>query len=144
STFLSIRRQPSPALLPYTTLFRSQSGHVIMPAYATTGDGILTGLHVMARMAATGRTLADLASVVTRLPQVLVNVPVADRAATASLPPVRAVVAEVEAELGDSGRVLLRPSGTEPLIRVMVEAPTTRAAQAAADRIAAVVQAAAG
>src|SRR5690606_39719488 len=84
STFLSIRRQPSPALLPYTTLFRSQSGHVIMPAYATTGDGILTGLHVMARMAATGRTLADLASVVTRLPQVLVNVPVADRAATAS------------------------------------------------------------
>ncbi|HLV57987.1 MAG TPA: phosphoglucosamine mutase [Natronosporangium sp.] len=121
-----------------------QSGHVIMPAYATTGDGILTGLHVMARMAATGRTLADLASVVTRLPQVLVNVPVADRAATASLPPVRAVVAEVEAELGDSGRVLLRPSGTEPLIRVMVEAPTTRAAQAAADRIAAVVQAAAG
>ncbi|HEY8451976.1 MAG: phosphoglucosamine mutase [Micromonosporaceae bacterium] len=121
-----------------------QSGHVIMPAYATTGDGILTGLHLMARMAATGRSLADLASVVTRLPQVLVNVPVADRAATASLPPVRAVVTEVEAELGDSGRVLLRPSGTEPLIRIMVEAPTTQVAQAAADRIAAVVRAAAG
>src|SRR5690606_16294102 len=89
-----------------------QSGHVIMPEYATTGDGVLTGLHLMARVAQTGRTLADLASVVTRLPQVLVNVPVADKAAAASLPPVRTVVAEVEAELGDSGRVLLRPSGT--------------------------------
>lgn len=116
-----------------------QSGHVVMPAYATTGDGLLTGLQLTARMAATGRTLADLASVVTRLPQVLVNVPVVDRSAAPCLPRVRAEVAEVEAALGDTGRVLLRPSGTEQLVRVMVEAPTAEVARAAAGRIAAVV-----
>jgi phosphoglucosamine mutase len=119
-----------------------QSGHVIMPAFATTGDGVLTGLHLLARMAATGRTLADLASVVTRLPQVLVNVPVADRTVAASLPQVREAVAATEAALGESGRVLLRPSGTESLVRVMVEAPTADEAQEAADKIAAVVHAA--
>jgi phosphoglucosamine mutase len=119
-----------------------QSGHVIMPAFATTGDGVLTGLHLLARMAGTGRTLADLASVVTRLPQVLVNVPVADRAAAATLPQVREAVVATEAMLGESGRVLLRPSGTESLVRVMVEAPTADEAQQAADKIAAVVHAA--
>jgi phosphoglucosamine mutase len=119
-----------------------QSGHVIMPAYATTGDGVLTGLHLMARMAATGQSLAELASVVTRLPQVLVNVPVADRAAAAALPAVRDVMAAVEETLGGAGRVLLRPSGTESLVRVMVEAPTAEAAQAAADKIAAAVRSA--
>ena len=117
-----------------------QSGHVIMPAFGTTGDGVLTGLHLMARMAATGQALADLAAVVTRLPQVLVNVPVADRSAAASAPRVHAAVAEVEAELGDTGRVLLRPSGTEPLVRVMVEAPTVERARSAADRIAGVLR----
>jgi phosphoglucosamine mutase len=117
-----------------------QSGHIVMPAYATTGDGVLTGLHMMSRMAATGRSLADLASVITKLPQVLVNVPVGDRAAGASAAPVLAAAAEAEAELGETGRVLLRPSGTEPLVRVMVEAATVDTARAVAERIAAVVR----
>ena len=119
-----------------------QSGHVVLPAYATTGDGLLTALHLMARVAQTGSSLAELAAVVTKLPQVLLNVPVTDRTAGSSAPAVLAAVAEVEAELGDSGRVLLRPSGTEPLVRVMVEAPTHDAAQAAAERIAALVRSA--
>lgn len=117
-----------------------QSGHVIMPQYATTGDGSLTGLQLMARMAATGRALADLASVVTRLPQVLVNVPVADKRTVASLPAVATAVAKAEATLGEAGRVLLRPSGTESLVRVMVEAPTTQTARAIADDLAAAVR----
>jgi phosphoglucosamine mutase len=117
-----------------------QSGHVVMPAYATTGDGILTGLHVMARMAATGRSLAELASVVTRLPQVLVNVPVADRQTVATRPAVVAAVAEAEARLGETGRVLLRPSGTESLVRVMVEAPSVELARSVADQLAAAVR----
>jgi phosphoglucosamine mutase len=117
-----------------------QSGHVVMPAYATTGDGVLTGLHLMARMAATGRSLAELAAVVTRLPQVLVNVPVADKHAVASLPAVAEAVAGAEAELGETGRVLLRPSGTESLVRVMVEAPAVELAQSIADRLAAAVR----
>jgi phosphoglucosamine mutase len=119
-----------------------QSGHVVMPAYATTGDGVLTALHLMARVAASGRSLADLASVVTKLPQVLVNVRVADRAAGASAPSVLGAVAAAEGELGDTGRVLLRPSGTEPLVRVMVEAPTVEQAEQVAERIAAEVRAA--
>jgi phosphoglucosamine mutase len=119
-----------------------QSGHVVLPAYATTGDGVLTGLHLMARVAATGRSLAELASVVTRLPQVLVNVPVADKLAVASLPAVADAVADAGARLAEAGRVLLRPSGTESLVRVMVEAPTVELARATADRLAAVVRAA--
>jgi phosphoglucosamine mutase len=119
-----------------------QSGHVVMPAYATTGDGLLTALHVMARMAATGSSLAELAAVVRRLPQVLINVRVADRAAGASAPQVLDAVKSVEAELGGTGRVLLRPSGTEPLVRVMVEAGTEDTAHEAAERIAALVRAA--
>jgi phosphoglucosamine mutase len=119
-----------------------QSGHVIMPAYATTGDGILTGLHLMARMAATGRPLADLASVMTRLPQVLVNVPVADKLAVSTMPAVVAAVAAANRTLGRAGRVLLRPSGTESLVRVMVEAPTETVARTTADQLAAVVRAA--
>jgi phosphoglucosamine mutase len=118
-----------------------QSGHVVMPAYATTGDGILTALHLMARMAATGRTLADLASVMTKLPQVLINVKVHDRTAGASAPSVIAAVDQAGAELGATGRVLLRPSGTEPLVRVMVEAETLSLATSVAERIAAVVAA---
>jgi phosphoglucosamine mutase len=113
-----------------------------MPAHATTGDGVLTGLHLMARMAGTGRTLADLAAVVTKLPQVLVNVIVADREAAASAPQVRAEVTAAEAVLGGTGRVLLRPSGTEPLVRVMVEAATVEIAQSTADVISAAVRAA--
>jgi phosphoglucosamine mutase len=117
-----------------------QSGHIVMPAHATTGDGTLTGLHLMARMAATGRSLADLASVLTKLPQVLLNVRVADRTAGATAPEVAAAVAAAEAELGETGRVLLRPSGTEPLVRVMVEAATVDTAGSVAEAIAATVR----
>ncbi|MEO3744198.1 phosphoglucosamine mutase [Plantactinospora sp. B5E13] len=119
-----------------------QSGHLVLPAYATTGDGILTGLHLMSRVAATGRSLAELASVVTKLPQVLINVPVGDRTVGAGAQGVLDEVARAEAELGETGRVLLRPSGTEPLVRVMVEALTLDLAQEIAERIAAEVRAA--
>ncbi|GAA3018877.1 phosphoglucosamine mutase [Actinokineospora globicatena] len=116
-----------------------QSGHVLIPAHATTGDGLLTAMRLMARVAATGRSLADLAGVMTRMPQVLVNVRVTDKATVAASPLVSTAVAAVEAELGDTGRVLLRPSGTEQLVRVMVEAANEEAARTAADRLAAVV-----
>ncbi|MDJ0392722.1 phosphoglucosamine mutase [Rhodococcus sp. G-MC3] len=99
-----------------------QSGHVVLPQFGTTGDGVLTALLVMDRMAATGRSLADLASVMTTLPQVLINVKVSDKVAVALSKSVLDGVAEVEGVLGDTGRVLLRPSGTEQLVRVMVEA----------------------
>jgi phosphoglucosamine mutase len=118
-----------------------QSGHVILPAHATTGDGVLTGLTLMARMAATGRSLADLASVMTKLPQAMVNVRVTDKKSACESPAVVEAVAAVERELGESGRVLLRPSGTEPLVRVMVEASTQDLAQSCADRIADAVRA---
>ncbi|MFB9237433.1 phosphoglucosamine mutase [Plantactinospora siamensis] len=117
-----------------------QSGHIVLPAYATTGDGVLTGLQLMARMVATGQPLAELASAMTKLPQILINVPVADRAVGAGAPAVLAAVADVEAALGETGRVLLRPSGTELLVRVMVEAATQEVAEAAAERIAAEVR----
>ncbi|MFG1926228.1 phosphoglucosamine mutase [Cryptosporangium sp. NPDC048952] len=116
-----------------------QSGHVVMPAHATTGDGLLTALHLMARMASSGKTIAELASAVTRLPQVLINVRVQDKAAVAAAESVAAAVAEAERELGETGRVLLRPSGTERLIRVMVEAASQEDAEAVAHRIAKVV-----
>ena len=114
-----------------------QSGHTLQLAHATTGDGLLTGLAVLGSMAHTRRPLAELAAVMTRLPQVLVNVRAARSRAAAD-----DVLAAVEAEqsaLGDSGRVLLRPSGTEELVRVMVEAETERQAREVAERLAAVV-----
>jgi phosphoglucosamine mutase len=117
-----------------------QSGHLVFTETATTGDGLLTALHVMARMALTGASLTELAAVVQRLPQTLVNVRVHDRDAAVASDEIRAAVVAAEAELGDSGRVLLRPSGTEPLIRVMVEAGTQEQADAVAERIAAVVR----
>jgi phosphoglucosamine mutase len=116
-----------------------QSGHVVLPAYATTGDGLLTALRLMARVVTSGRSLADLADVLTRLPQVLVNVAVTDKSAVAAAPAVADAIATAEAELGETGRVLLRPSGTEPLVRVMVEAPTHPTAETIAHRIAAIV-----
>jgi phosphoglucosamine mutase len=119
-----------------------QSGHVLLPAHATTGDGLLTAMRLMARIAETGTPLADLAAVMTRLPQVLVNVKVADKVAVAKSTTVNDAVAEVEAELGETGRVLLRPSGTEQLVRVMVEAPSHEVAEAAAQRLVGVVSAA--
>jgi phosphoglucosamine mutase len=109
-----------------------QSGHVIMSAHGTTGDGILTGLHLVAEMARTGKSLAALASVMTVYPQIMINVKNVNHHAVKTDELLAVAVADAEAELGDSGRVLLRPSGTEPLVRVMVEA----ADQATADRIA--------
>ncbi|WP_067441916.1 phosphoglucosamine mutase [Nocardioides jensenii] len=118
-----------------------QSGHVIMSEHATTGDGILTALHVLERMADTGKSLADLAAVMTRLPQVLVNVSGVDKARADDDAVLAAAVAEAEAELGETGRVLLRPSGTEALVRVMVEAPTEDQASSVANQLADVVRA---
>lgn len=123
------------------TLGGEQSGHVIMSGHATTGDGILTALKVLDRMASTGSTVAELAGVMRRLPQVLVNVPDVDKARTDEDAVLAAAVAEAEAELGDGGRVLLRPSGTEPLVRVMVEAATEEEARSIAGRLADVVKA---
>ncbi|HMA46632.1 MAG TPA: phosphoglucosamine mutase, partial [Frankiaceae bacterium] len=117
-----------------------QSGHVVFLAEATTGDGLLTALHVLGRMADTGRPLADLAAVMRRLPQVLLNVRVADRARATTSAEVAAGLAAARAELGEAGRVLLRPSGTEPVVRVMVEAPTARRARAVAGRLAGLVE----
>ena len=117
-----------------------QSGHVIMSEYATTGDGILTALHILERMATTGKSLEELASVMTRLPQVLLNVTDVDKSRADDDAVLAAAVAEEEAALGDTGRVLLRPSGTEPIVRVMVEAATAEEARAVADRLAAVVR----
>jgi phosphoglucosamine mutase len=119
-----------------------QSGHVVFNDIATTGDGLLTALHVMARMTESGRSLAELAAVVHRLPQTLINVRVGDRAAVAASPAVSSAVVGAAAELGDTGRVLLRPSGTEQLVRVMVEAATQQQADEIANRLAAVVGAA--
>ena len=116
-----------------------QSGHVIMLDHASTGDGTLTALHLIARVAETGRTLADLAAVMRRLPQVLVNVKNVDKNRVSSSAPLQAAVAAASARLGDEGRVLLRPSGTEPLVRVMVEATSQDLAQQIADELAAVV-----
>jgi phosphoglucosamine mutase len=116
-----------------------QSGHIVFADAATTGDGLLTALHVMARVASSGASLAELAAVVQRMPQTLVNVRVSDRAAVATSATVMSAVAQAESELGDAGRVLLRPSGTEQLVRVMVEAGTQEHADAIANRLAGVV-----
>ena len=122
------------------TLGGEQSGHVIMSEHATTGDGVLTALHLASRMASTGRSLADLAGVMHRLPQVLVNVAGVDKARAGSDEGLLAAVGQAEAELGDAGRVLLRPSGTEALVRVMVEAETYDVADTVAQRLSEVVR----
>ncbi len=113
-----------------------QSGHIVMPALGTTGDGIMTGLRLMSRMAQTGSPLSALASAMRTLPQVLINVETADKAAAVAAPAVRAAVQQAEDELGDTGRILLRPSGTEPLIRIMVEAADQDIARQLAVRVA--------
>jgi phosphoglucosamine mutase len=107
-----------------------------MPSLGTTGDGIVTGLRLMSRIAQTRRPLRELASAMNTLPQVLINVEVGDKTTVASAPSVRAAVADAEAELGDTGRILLRPSGTEQLVRVMVEAPDEDTAKQVALRVA--------
>jgi len=117
-----------------------QSGHVVMSDHSTTGDGILTGLHLLARVAYTGASLAELASVMTALPQVLINVRGVDRSRVKDDAELALAVSRESALLGDHGRVLLRPSGTEPVVRVMVEAATHDTATAVAERLADVVR----
>lgn len=113
-----------------------QSGHIVMPAFGTTGDGILTGLLLMSRMARTGLPLAELAEPMQTMPQVLINVEVADKATAAMAPAVLNAVREAEAQLGETGRILLRPSGTEQIVRVMVEASDEDTARQVAHRVA--------
>ncbi len=120
------------------TIGGEQSGHVVLSEFATTGDGALTALHLLSEMKRTGKSLAELASLVTKLPQVLINVPNVDKTAVAKAEVFDAVI-RMEKELGETGRVLLRPSGTEPLIRVMVEAATAQQAQDVAQELAQVV-----
>jgi phosphoglucosamine mutase len=120
------------------TIGGEQSGHVVLSEYATTGDGVLTALHLMSEMKATGKSMAELAAIVNRLPQVLINVPNVDKSSV-SKSAVSEAVAKLEQELGSTGRILLRPSGTEPLIRVMVEAATADQAQKVAEELAGVV-----
>ena len=121
------------------TVGGEQSGHLIFLDRATTGDGLLTGLRLLAVVARTGRPLSELATVMRRLPQVLVNVRVVNRHALDTASAVWRAVSDEEARLGERGRVLVRPSGTEALVRVMVEAETEHEAKAVADRLAAVV-----
>lgn len=116
-----------------------QSGHVIMSDYATTGDGVLTGIHLAAEMVRTGLPLSELAGRMQATPQKLINVKGVERSGVAGCQPLQDAIAQAEAELGDTGRVLLRPSGTEPLVRVMVEAQTQETADTIAQRLADVV-----
>ncbi|MBV0894143.1 phosphoglucosamine mutase [Microbacterium sp. NC79] len=117
-----------------------QSGHVIMAKYATTGDGILTGLHLVAEMARQKKTMAELAGIMKIYPQIMINVRGVDRDGVAGDAVIADAVATVEGALGDTGRVLLRPSGTEPIVRVMVEAADKATATAHASALAAVVK----
>ena len=123
------------------TLGGEQSGHLVFREVATTGDGILTGVLLLDLLKRVGRPLAELASeAMNRLPQVLLNVRAADPGQVVENDAVQAEVAEVTAELGDGGRVLLRASGTEPLVRVMVEAAHEDVAYELARRLGAVVE----
>lgn len=117
-----------------------QSGHVIFSDHATTGDGLLTGLQLAAQVALTGKSLKDLAAVMTKLPQVLINVKGVDRTKVKSSDVLAQAVKAAEAALGETGRVLLRPSGTEPVVRVMVEAADEETAQSIAEHLAQVVR----
>ena len=117
-----------------------QSGHVIFARYATTGDGVLTGLHIAAKVASSGQSLRELAAVMPNYPQVLINVPGVDKTKVRTDEELNQLVATAEAELGDNGRVLLRASGTEALVRVMVEAQDQGTAQSWAERIALAVE----
>ncbi len=122
------------------TLGGEQSGHVVLLEHGTTGDGTLTGLMLAARVAATGRTLRELAGVMTRLPQKMINVKGVDKDAVEGNAVVQEAVTTAAQELAGTGRVLLRKSGTEPVVRVMVEAQTSEQASAVCHRLADVVR----
>ncbi len=113
-----------------------QSGHVIFSDYATTGDGVLTGLQLAAQLAKTGKPLSELSRLMVRLPQVLINVKDVDKSAVKTNQALQSAVEAASARLGETGRVLLRPSGTEPVVRVMVEAADMVTAQATAEELA--------
>lgn len=117
-----------------------QSGHIILLDHATTGDGLLTSLQLLAVAASRGRPLSDLVEVMTKYPQVLVNIPGVDKSLVGCSPELTDAVRDAEAELGESGRVLVRPSGTEDAVRIMVEAVDAGQAHRLADALGAVVQ----
>jgi phosphoglucosamine mutase len=121
-----------------------QSGHLIFRRHATTGDGLLTAIQFLTLAVRTGRTVAELADSMPRFPQVLENVPAPDPGAVERAEAVWEVVRQAERTLGDTGRILVRPSGTEPVIRIMVEAPTEEEARRHADAIADAVRASLG
>ena len=117
-----------------------QSGHIIFSKYASTGDGILTSLKLMEVMMARKKPMSELAAPLKIYPQVLKNVKVTDKAAAQADADVQAAVAKVAEALGDTGRILVRESGTEPLVRVMVEAPEQETCQKYVDEVVAVIQ----
>ncbi|MBC9721653.1 MAG: phosphoglucosamine mutase, partial [Lactobacillus sp.] len=117
-----------------------QSGHVIMSDYHNTGDGMLTGLHLMLVMKKTGKSLSELLKDFKDYPQCLVNVPVTDKKSWKEHQPILDVIAEVEKDMAGNGRVLVRPSGTQDLLRVMAEGPTQEETDAYVDRIVKVVE----
>ncbi|MBM7618014.1 phosphoglucosamine mutase [Weissella uvarum] len=117
-----------------------QSGHVVFLDWANTGDGLLTALQLLHVMKATGKPLSELAAQMTSYPQVLINVQVQDKKAALENPEIQAIIKQVEDEMNGNGRVLVRPSGTQDLLRVMVEAPTDESAQSFAQRIVDVVE----
>ena len=122
------------------TLGGEQSGHIIMRKYANTGDGLLTALHLISHIAQSKKSLKELASFMTRYPQVLINVPGVSKEKLAHNQAIKDAVARIESTLGAKGRVLLRASGTEPLIRVMIEAEVANDAQQFAESLAALVK----
>jgi phosphoglucosamine mutase len=111
-----------------------------MSDYATTGDGILTGLHLLSEMARTGKSLAELTEIMTVYPQVMINVRDVDHHRMREDEVIAAEVKAWEAKLGDSGRILLRPSGTEPMVRVMVEAQEQSIAESVCEELVALVR----
>ena len=117
-----------------------QSGHIILRSHANTGDGVLTALHLMQVMVETGKSLEELASVMKRFPQVLINVKDVDKSRLDSSKAISELIASCESDLGDNGRILVRASGTESLVRVMVEAASIEQAQEIAEKLAEIVR----
>jgi phosphoglucosamine mutase len=117
-----------------------QSGHIIFLDYITTGDGLLTGLQLVNIMKVTKKPLSELANEMQKFPQKLVNIRVTDKHHVTDNEKVKEVIAQVEEEMNGNGRILVRPSGTEPLVRVMAEAPTGELCASYVERIAAVVE----